>query len=118
MYKMRQSDNVADIKHLFGIYAKNNSDGEFVIPHIFNFISFGNYFLYIQKDRRNVYKVYGRLPFHVRWITYDSRKDSLCYFKSRCYSRTRTQFYVLAQRLMTSQYVEKKDKCPVLSHTV
>lgn len=114
MYTMRVSDNLEIIRHIFSVYAKGKSEGEFTSPHIFNFISFGKYFLFIRRDRRNKYQVCGRLPFHVQWVLDRSNSDYLCYFECKCFSRARTQFYILAQRLMTFNYVEKKDKCPVL----
>lgn len=114
MYTMRLNDNLETIRHIFSVYAKCKSDGEFKSPHIFNFISFGRYFLFIKRDRRNKYLVCGRLPFKVEWINDKSSSDYLCYYESKCFCHARTQFYVFAQRLLTHNYVEKKDRCPVL----
>lgn len=115
IYKMRPNDNLESLRHIFSVYSKGKSGGEFVSPHIFNFISFGNWFLFIKRDRRSKFLVCGRLPFKVLWLNDKSTADYLCYFESRCFSHARTQFYVLAQRLLTGQYVEKKDQCPVLN---
>lgn len=100
MNKMTIKDDLLQLKLIFSELHKNNSDGEFECPFLFNFISVHKYWLTIRKNRNGKYCLVGKMPKKYLWQTVDHDKYTDCFYASDELSEVKDQFYILGSQLM------------------
>lgn len=102
---MTKSQALSEAKTLFSLYDKINRFNPEDYPFLFNFMSCGRWYLYINKDRTNVYHVEGRLPFHVQWQKEkDKYVDSFGDYNSL--KDAKDAFYILGEKLFHQEYTK------------
>ena len=107
MNKMRLTDNLLDLKIMFSPLAKENSEGEYVHPFLFNFISVDRYYLMIRKNRHNKYILCGKMPYKVPFQSLMDKYTDV-FFASDDLEEVKSQFYILSEKLLHRFYLKVK----------
>lgn len=101
MQKMTIKDDFPQIKLIFSELHKKNSEGEYEVPFLFNFISVKRFYLMIHKNRNGKYLLLGKMPYKVNYQSpgYDRFTD--CFYGSDKLEEVQEQFYILSEKLLS-----------------